>query len=103
MRSTPDFTQVEVESDRIFLLRKNGNILLDDGASLSVHDPGTAPGRSPSTRAVYALKDNGNVWRRFDGGAWEKLDEGTGTKQIFAKVGGGSARSRPTGKHLVSR
>ncbi|MBK7859171.1 MAG: hypothetical protein IPJ65_11230 [Archangiaceae bacterium] len=84
-----DFTQVEVESDRIFLLRKNGNILLDDGASLSVYDPGTGTRQIAVDKGVvYALKDNGNVWRRFDGGAWEKLDEGTGTKQIFAKVGG---------------
>ena len=52
--------------------------LLDDGVGTKqiVHDGG----------AVYALKDNGNIWR-YASGRWEKIDNGAGTLSIAAAAG----------------
>lgn len=36
--------------------------------------------------AVYALKDNGNIWM-FQGGRWQQIDNGDGTRQIAAAGG----------------
>ena len=36
--------------------------------------------------AIYALKDNGNIWA-FQGGRWNQLDNGSGTRSIAAAGG----------------
>lgn len=48
---------------------------------------------NPSTKqilhdgsAIYALKDNGNIWM-FSGGRWQPIDNGSGTRQIAAAGG----------------
>lgn len=52
--------------------------VLDDGTGTKqvVHDGG----------AVYALKENGNIWR-YAGGRWEMIDNGVGTRSITAADG----------------
>ena len=52
--------------------------MLDDGTGTKqvVHDGS----------AVYALKDNGNIWM-YAQGRWQQLDNGSGTRQIAAAGG----------------
>lgn len=84
-----DIVQLAADGDRVYALRRNGNILLDDGSGVRVYDEGTGTKQITVERTTcYALKDKGNVWRRTGKGGWEKIDDGTGTKEIFAHAGG---------------
>jgi hypothetical protein len=69
----------------LYVLKNSGQIfhhvgrgrfeLIDDGS-------GTVQIEA-SGGLLYALKDNGNVWRRA-GGQWARIDDGAGTSQIAA-------------------
>jgi hypothetical protein len=84
-----DVVQLAVDSQRIYALLRNGNVLADAGSGFEVYDPGTGTKQIAVDRGtLYALKNNGNVWRRPSGGAWVRIDDGTGTKQLFARAGG---------------
>jgi hypothetical protein len=91
--SYSDLVQLAVDGrdggERLFFLRRNGNILVENGGVVSVYDNGTGTRQIAVDRGTcYALKQNGNLWRRIGDGPWEKIDDGVGSKQIFAKSGG---------------
>jgi hypothetical protein len=73
-----------------------GKLALAAALALSISAPARAwemLDANPGTKqivhdgsAVYALKDNGNIWM-FSGGRWQQIDNGVGTRQIAADGG----------------
>ena len=84
-----DVAQVVVDGSLTYLLLKNGNVFLDEGAGPRLYDDGTGTRQIAADRgACYVLKDNGNIWRRQGATPWVKIDSGTGTRQVLAAGGG---------------
>lgn len=69
------------------MLKEDGNIWSYTGSGWDKIDEGTGTRQIAGDRtgAIYALKNNGNIWRYEEG--WTRIDEGKGTKQIAAAAG----------------
>jgi hypothetical protein len=73
----------------LYCLKENGNIFQYLGQNVFNQGQWTMVDDGSGTKAItagggmlYALKDNGNIWRK--NGSWGQIDNGTGTKQLVA-------------------
>ena len=68
----------------LYVLKESGNIFHHvGGTQFELADDGTGTAQIASSGGIlYALKNNGNIYRLF--GQWSMIDNGTGTKQMVA-------------------
>lgn len=84
-----DLVQLAVDGNNLYYLRRNGNVLLDSGSGPQVYDNGTGSKQIAVDKGIcYVLKNNGDIWRKKQGGRWEKIDDSDSANQLIAMRGG---------------
>lgn len=84
-----DLVQLAVDGNNLYYLRRNGNVLIDNGSGPKVYDNGVGTKQIAADNGIcYVLKNHGDVWRRKQGGNWEKIDDSDSVTQLIAMRGG---------------